>query len=564
MKLLINATVYPMAGRQMRAEAMAWEKGRIVAVGRQADLTGRFPRAQTVDTRGGIVVPGFIDPHIHFLPGILYRRALDCSAANAPTVDALKAILSRAARSRPADHWVIGQGYDPWEYPDRKPPTRHDLDAACPNHPTAIFHYSFHECVANSKALALAGIDRHTSDPFAGQIRKDRNGRPDGGLIETAMAEVHRLSQQFLLNHCREAILAELPAAQQDLFACGITRIGDPAVDSGAYGLYAQAYSRDILQLPVVVHFCSDRHMFKLPWDVLSAPFPPSPNPRLIHGPLKIFLDGADRAAVEMSLGKFLLTCAATLIRCCRERSPDPLMLAGRSPSRLGKDLKVRFGTMMAETEEGIQLARKATQMGFPLAFHAIGNQAVNQAVEIVRQVRNTHPTAAPPRIEHALFLEDETIRAIQELGIAVVTQPAFLPHMDPTNVPYLPGFRQMPINTFLASGIRVAGSSDWPVASHDPLLAMHHAVTRTTRGQHVLQPEESVTVEAAMAMYTTEAAYVLGCGHEVGSLEAGKRADFLVLTNDPYRHAQDLTNHVEVRQTWLDGKRVFSREVAA
>ena len=80
--------------------------------------------------------------------------------------------------------------------------------------------------------------------------------------------------------------------------------------------------------------------MFKLPWDVLSAPLPTSADPRLIHGPLKIFLDGADRAAVEMSLGKFALTCAATLMRCCRERSIDPLMLAGRSPSRLGKDLR--------------------------------------------------------------------------------------------------------------------------------------------------------------------------------------------------------------------------------
>lgn len=142
MNLIFNATVYPLAGRVGRAEAMAWEKGRVIAVGRQADLMDRFPRARSVDARGGIVVPGFIDPHIHFLQGILYRRALDCSAANAPTIETLKTSLARAARGRPADHWVIGQGYDPWEYPDRKPPTRHDLDAACPDHPTVIFHYS--------------------------------------------------------------------------------------------------------------------------------------------------------------------------------------------------------------------------------------------------------------------------------------------------------------------------------------------------------------------------------------------------------------------------------------
>lgn len=557
MNIIVNASIYPMDKSCVPVSAMAWQNGRILRLGRESDLVNEFPSARLIDAHGRTIVPGFIDPHIHFLQGILYRRALDCSPDNAPTIDALKNRLSIACHGKPATSWIIGQGYDPTAFTDGKGPTRYDLDQACPDNPAVVFHYSFHECVANSKALDLAGIDENTKSPYAGKIQKDSDGRPTGLLIETAMAKVHLLSQNFLLQYGKEDILLEFSKAQADLFASGITRIGDPAVDTGMIDFYREADKQGQLHLPVVFHFCSNHQMLTLPWDVVSQPPPAFDSPNLICGPLKIFLDGADRAGVELSLGQYALTCIATLWRSLKQFSLKPIQVAGRSPSRLRRDFKVHIGTMMAKKQDGINLAEKATKMGFALCFHAIGNEAVKQAVEIIKKVRHRHPAEAPPRIEHALFVDDTLIRKIREQSIAIVTQPGFLSHMSKENVPFLPGLKQMPLKSYLNTGIRVAGSSDWPVASHDPLLAMHHAISRETVNGETLQINEAITLQEAMMLYTTQAAHVLGCSADAGTLEAGKRADFIVLNSNPFTDPSRLKK-MKVSQTWIGGKRVF------
>ncbi len=571
MKLLQNVIIHKMDGAFSVADGMVWEDERIVAIGSVDELATRYPGAERVDGQGFTALPGFIDPHIHLLDGVIYQKSLDCSHEKARTISALKDLLRESASERAPGQWVVGQGYDPWEYPEKRTPTRKDLDEACPDHPVVVFHYSFHECAANSRALDLAGVNSRTPQPFAGEIVKDEDGEPTGHLIETAMAAVQPVSRDSLIQQSKGQILNQLALAQTDLFASGITRIGDPAVPYALEALYTEAFERDLLQIPIVLHYSSREHALLLPWDLIDDPRAAPEVPQMIAGPMKVFLDGADRAAMELSFGQFIQTSIATLFRCLAERSLDPLRTASRSPVEFTHGLRARFGTMMAGTDDCIRLVSQAAGQGMSPAFHALGNAAIRQAIEIVEGAQEALEGLHPARIEHGVFLDDELIMKMKKLGMILVTQPYFLTHMSRDNVPYLPGIRQLPLRSVLDAGIRVAGSSDWPVASHEPLEAIERAVSRKTAGEEVLQPEEAISVKEAFAMYTNGGAYALNCERDVGSLEAGKRADFVLLSNDPLGPKESSTNSplwpVEnslnpprVEQTWLGGKRVYCR----
>ena len=216
---------------------------------------------------------------------------------------------------------------------------------------------------------------------------------------------------------------------------------------------------------------------------------------------------------------------------------------------------------MMAPTEELYELVSQAVDRGFTLAFHAVGNESVAQAIDAVAHVREKHKDYPPPRIEHAILLDDELIGRMADLDIAVVTQPYFLTHLRSENVPELPGIKLLPLRSLIDAGIRVSGSSDWPVASNQPLLAIERAVSRVTEGAERLQEHEAITVKEAIAMYTSEAAHVLGCGEDVGSLEAGKRADFILLSKNPFDLKQGEWDRLNVERTYLGGDIVFSRD---
>ena len=208
MKLLQNAIIHAMDSAFSMADGLVWDDERIVAIGKLDELTTRYPEAERIEGHGFTALPGFIDPHIHLLDGVIYQKSLDCSPTAAPTIPGLKNLLRDAAARCPQDHWVVGQGYDPWEYPEKRTPNREDLDEACPDHPAVVFHYSFHECAANSGALELGGINRQTPQPIAGEIVKDRRGEPTGHLIETAMANVRDSSRNSLIQQTKDAVAA--------------------------------------------------------------------------------------------------------------------------------------------------------------------------------------------------------------------------------------------------------------------------------------------------------------------------------------------------------------------
>jgi len=560
MKIMHNISIYTMDKDLHTGTAIAWEKDKIIEIGKKEDLLVKYGESEKIDGHGYTLLPGFIDPHIHFLEGIIYQGALDCSPEKVPTIEVLKKLLRKSSAQCKKGQWVVAHGYDPWEYTGKKTPTRHDLDEVCPDYPAVIIHYSVHECVANSKALQLARIDKNTPQPFAGEIRKDKKGEPTGHLIETAMGKVLKLSKENLIENTKGDIIRRLVKEQDSLFEAGITQIGDPAVQTIGRALYQEIYDQGLLKIPVVLYPCNEENMLELPWDKVDQMQPWEDNELLMTGPLKIFLDGADRAAMVLNVKQFFKTILMTILASIQTLSMNPIKTSMRSPVKPGRDFKFHFGLMMADTDECRNLVSRALEKKFSLAFHAIGNKAIQQAINIIAMESEKQKIYPPPRIEHCLFLNDEMIRRIKKLNITIVTQPYFLTHMSRENVPHLPGIKQIPLRSFLDAGIRVSGSSDWPVVSFNPLRGIERAVTRETKHSEILQKCEAITVHEAIAMYTSEAAFALGRSHDIGSLEPGKRADFILLSENPFLNNNIKWEDLKVVGTFLGGEKVFSQ----
>lgn len=559
MNLIYNVTLYTMNTPSAICNAIAWENGIISATGDKDDLKKKYTFATETDGGGATIIPGLIDPHIHFFDGAMFQGTIDLTPANVPDIATMKVMIREEVRKTHENQWIAGQGYDPAELREKRSPNRYDLDEVCPDQPAVVFHYSVHECVVNSRALEILGINKYSQQPYAGEIVKYKNGEPTGRLIEMAEGGAISTLRESIIDHSEQEIMDKMAQGQKLLFSHGLVRIGDPAVSTATRRFYEKAQENETLIIPVHTYPCDDTNMFALPEDRIEKPFSESKCETIINGPVKMFLDGADRAAVKISIWQALKSFADALKTAFKKRTFEPVRLMFRSPFKLKGDFKLHFGVLMVPFDKGRSFVEKAIKNNYSVAMHAIGNEAVEQAADLLSGLSVSHKESPPPRIEHALFLTDTCIKKIGRQKIAVVTQPEFLSHMDSANLPSLPGFRQLPLRTLIDEGIRVAGSSDWPVVSCNPFNGIERSVTRRAGKNEILQKEEAITVHEAISMYTSEAAFILGISDITGTLEAGKRADFVLLSEDPFRMDAARLSEISVLKTYLGGEMVYS-----
>ncbi len=570
MKILHNITAHIMDNSYRTESAIAWDNGKITDVGNRNELFEKYPNAEKIDGNGCSVLPGFIDPHLHLLYGLIWEGAFNCTTNHISTHDSLKKKLHEISRDIDKDTWIVAHGYDPAKITNKKDLTRHDLDEACPDHPVIISHWTCHECYANSKAISLAGIDKNTPQPFAGEIKKDSRGELTGHFIENAQSQLVILAGTNMIKQIRGDLFNRIKTFQESLLSNGITIVGDPLVSSGFEDIYQKAYNANIFKLPLVLYPSSDKGMFELPWDKLDHAPTGNGNEQLRIGPLKFFLDGAHRSALRYSPKQYSTMSKkigiAMLKKTIRQRSLEPLLSAMRiaesSPIKKGKDGNYHGGCLMALNEECLKLSEQAVEKGFALAFHAVGNKAIEQAIDVIDKVRNKHCDYPPPHIVHGIFMDHELIPKIADFGIAIVTQPVMLSQgfgiLDNDIISNLP-IKPLPLNSLIKAGVRVAGSSDWPCVGYDPLPAIKDAVFRNLNGM-IYQENETISVNNALAMYTREAAFVLGCIKEAGTLEPGKRADFILLTGNPLQTGEQEWDNLKVKVTYLGGERVYTK----
>ena len=488
------------------AQAVAIKDGRIVEVGGTDEVLWlREDEYELIDLEGRTVVPGFVDPHNHFSIGAFEALWGDCRGAR--TVADVQRVLVESDARTPESAWVRVVGYDHTLL--GRHPTRRDLDDAVPDRPAIVMHFSHHQCVANSRALALAGIARGTADPAGGEIARDKSGEPTGLLFERAMSGVETASREAW--ETRFVDVAR--AASARYAAAGITAIQDAAVTPAMARRYAEARGAGALAIDVGEVMVGTRGWFERPDD-------PAP------GALKIFVDGGYRCAM----------------RVMRDGAP-----------RTSGFLFYERGELAARLLAAWRAERR-------VVCHAIGNLGVETAVGAIEDALREMPDGrGRVRIDHAIFLTRELIAQLADLGVWVVAQPSFLWdwHGPPGAPPPDPSIVPRSFGTTLREGVKQAFSSDYPCGSLAPLHGIAAAVTRRSRHGHAADPEEAIDAADALEAYTLGAARAAGIDAVAGSLEAGKRADLLVLSANPLEVPAERLASIDVLQTWVAGARV-------
>jgi predicted amidohydrolase YtcJ len=502
--LLVNATVLTLDDSLPVAQALAVKDGRIVEVGGTDEILWlREDEYELIDLAGRTVVPGFVDPHNHFSIAALEVFWPDCRAAD--SVEALQRLLAGAAADTPPGEWVRGVGYDHTRLPGRRHPTRADLDAAVPDRPVLLMHYSHHQAVASSRALAAAGITRATPDPPGGEIARDKSGEPTGLLFERAIGAVETASRVGW-----EARFVEVArAASLRYAALGITTIQDAAVTPAMARRYAEARAAGALAIDVGEVRVGSTGWFDPPDD--AAP----------GAPVKLFADGGYRCAM-----------------------------------RVGDRVS---GFLFYERDALAARMVAAWRSGRGVVCHALGNLGVETAVGAIEDALAREPAGrGRVRVDHAMFLDRERLTRLVDLGVWVVVQPAFI--WDHGGRSPSPDLMLRPFATAHAAGLRQAFSSDYPCGDNAPLIGIQAAVTRRTRLGEPSGLEEALPAETALRAYTLDAAQAAGLEADRGSLVPGKRADFLVLSADPRECPAEAIKDVQVLQTWVRGARILVR----
>ncbi|HEX8053012.1 MAG TPA: amidohydrolase family protein [Thermoleophilaceae bacterium] len=554
--LALIGSVLTMDPAAPEAGGVGIADGRIEVVGSADEVRAAMGEAaELVELGDELILPAFIDAHHHFCMAAFDRRTPDLHLEPGSTIADVLALVEQAAAA-PGDGWLRLQGYDPSKLRERRAPTAAELDEACSDRPLLLIAYSFHEACLNSRGLAEMGWDASSADPPHGVLVRKR-GRLTGELIEGAMFLAEARSRDSLLETAADAWIAECEAHGRDLLAAGIVRVGDAAVPPTFERLYERAAEAG--RLPVIVH--------RMPVAAASIIEPRTEAPptgsgpaRTPIGPAKLFMDGAERCAICLSMTETAHAAALTLRTAVGGEGLAALRAATSVEWTRGADGLMHAGVMFWDQDRLDAAVGAAARAGLQVAQHAIGNEAI--ALALTALEHEGAPLAdlpGVPRLEHVTFLDPALARRIGDVGAMAVVQPYFVYDMvgDFTALTPLPQPNiVLPLRALLDAGVELAGSSDHPVSGYDVLAAVEAAVRRHTRLGRVSGPDEAITAEQALRAYTLGSARALGVEDEAGSLEAGKRADVVILSGDPRRTATP--TELSVRRTYLGGELAY------
>jgi predicted amidohydrolase YtcJ len=523
--VLFDGRIYTQEPARPVAQAVAAIDNRIVAVGSRQDVLAAVDgSAERIDLRGRAVVPGFIDAHFHLLNYCLDRDRVRLDRAT--TAGEAAALVARAADRLPRGAWVVGRGWDRNLWPGADFPTRHDLDRVVSDRPVCLLSRDVHAVWANTAALRLAAITRDTPDPPGGRIVRESDGTPSGVLLESAGGPVSELADRPSF----EASVASLRAGQQSLSRVGLTGLHN---FEGARAFRALQTLEAAGELAVRVFAGLWREQLDSAARVgRRTGFG---NERLRVGLLKLFADGALGSGTAALLEPY-------------EDQPDDRGIA-----------TIEFGEL-------VELMRTARAAGIGVATHAIGDAATRLVLDAAEAVRAEDPERRQIlRVEHAQLVHPDDIARFARLGMVASMQPIHATS-DMRVADRRWGARcrtGYPWRSLLDAGAHLAFGTDAPVEPPDPMLGIHAAVTRQRNGEPEggWYPEQRISVAEAIRAYTLGSAAAAGLAHEQGSISAGKLADLVVLSADPYEIPPAELAEVKVALTIFDGRVDYSAD---
>lgn len=518
-----DGTIHTLNPAAPTARAIGLRNGRISVVGTNDQVREQMGAAETIPLGGRTVVPGLIDSHLHFV-GLSLALAEVALLGARSIVEAGERVAARATTAAPGT-WIIGNGWNSNTLADGRWPTRHDLDPHTPAQPVLLTSQDHHSCWVNTRALTLAGITSETPDPADGRIERDEHGEPTGLLVEGAM----RLVRAAIPEPNSEQLIESLRAGQRAANRFGLTSVGSM---EDARAISALQALRDESGLTIRVYQSIPAGSLDLAIGLgIRTGFG---DEWLRFGHLKIFADGA--------LGS---------------RSAHMLAPYEGEPGNTG----MQIGSIDAMRA----LITKAARAGIACCIHAIGDAANRFVLDLFDEAHNAGLLSGlRPRIEHAQVLDAADIPRFGRLGVVASMQPIHCTS-DMRGIDRWWGQRGRGAYAFASlrrGGAVLAFGSDAPVDDLNPLAGIYAAVTRQdANGQPDggWYPEERLSAYEALQGYTTGAAYASGDEALKGSLEPGKLADLVVLSNDLLTGTPGELLTTDVDMTVVGGKVVYS-----
>ncbi|HXH34778.1 MAG TPA: amidohydrolase [Plantibacter sp.] len=551
--VFVEGTVFRSALLAPRPGAVAVTAGRITALDDDA-LASIGPDTELVDLDGGLLLPGFVDAHVHPVEAGLEQLACDLSAERTPA--GYLAAISAYAAAHPERRWIVGGGWQQAAFPGGTPLAA-DLDRIVPDRPVFLQNRDHHGAWVNSTALHLAGIDSTTPDPVDGRIERGVDGTPNGSLHEGARALVSKLVPVDTTAEVAAALLA----AQHTLHSFGVTGWQDAIV--GDYGshtdtspTYLAAVEDGTLTSTVVGALWWDRERGLEQIDELIARRATIAERQaatvdrpgsFTAGTIKIMQDGIPENRTAAMIDPYLRTCD------CGEAAVQDRGISFIDPAVL--------------TEAVVRL----DAAGFQLHFHAIGDRAVRECLDALEAARARNGVSTNRHhIAHVQIVHPDDLPRFAELDVAMNIQALWAtwePQMLELNLPLLGDERagwQYPFGGALRLGAMLGAGSDWPVTTPDPWEALHVAVNRTLPADDPdhspvpLNPGQALTLGQAVAAYT-DGSNRINHRDDAGRIEVGAIADLVVVDRDPFARPADQIVSTRTVSTWIAGRRVFT-----
>jgi predicted amidohydrolase YtcJ len=510
-----------------RFGAMAISGGKIVAIGLDAAniLQLKGPKTEVIDLGGNFVMPGFNDAHTH-LSSAGFQK-LDIDLVGTKSLEEMKQRIAAGTKTAAPGEWLIGRGWDHTLWSDSRLPARQDLDSVTGDHPGVFIRVDGHIAVVNSAGLKAAGIGPQTQDPHGGKIDRDANGEATGILRETAKDSLIASLPKPTATQRRRA----LELALQDAARWGITSAQDYS-EWEDFLLWEQMEREGKLTLRI-----SEWLTFDAPLEELERQrsYHPADDPMLHTAMLKGFMDG--------SLGSRTAALLAPY-------ADDPK----------------NSGLPRYEQDALNRKTVERAKAGFQIGFHAIGDRAVRMALNAFEAAeQQSEKRDFRFRIEHAQLVQMHDLVKFKDLGVIASMQPNHLltdmnwaeARLGPDRAEDSYDWRE-----FLDDSIPLAFGTDYPVEPITPFRGLYAAVTRKNEaGTRQYYPEEKISIEQAIAAYTTGAAYAQFAEKEKGVLQPGMLADFVVLDRDILKASPADILKTRVLRTVVGGKTVYQAE---
>jgi len=538
--LLFNAKIWTENPHQPEAQAVLIEANRIIAVGSNDEIRNLAgPTVRAIDLQGKRVLPGFNDAHVHFLQGGDGLSSVQLGTANSP--QEFRDRIAAFAKTQSKGTWIRNGEWDHERWTPASLPTHQLIDDVTPDNPVAVERLDGHMVLTNALAMKLAGVDKNTPDVPGGVIVRDAYGNPTGIFKDGAQDLIGKVIPDLTPAQARDGLLAAVKYAVEN----GVTSVQemsdtstyDPAA-AGIFRIYQRLLNDNLLTVRVAE--ARPLGMWKTLADVgISAHFG---SPTLRLGSLKAFADGSIGSATAWMYHPFL-------------DQPNYAGLASESlqhPDQMYANIK------------------GADQAGLQIQIHAIGDRAINAILNLYERLeKEDAPNQQKDRrlrIEHAQHIAQADMPRFGQLHVIASMQPYHAiddgrfvgKRLSPDVLKGSYAWRSV-----LDGGGVLAFGSDWPVAPMKPILGIYAAVTRRTldgKNRNGWYPEQKLTVKEAVHAYTLASAYAEGQEKIKGSIEPGKLADLVVLSDDIFSIDPVEIEHTKVDMTLFNGLIVFDR----